>query len=133
MLAPPTAHMNPEFFLQRGQATLQGADHARGDARGMPIHAHNGSKRLEPEGMREPTQEFVAAIVVNNRLANDRAQASHTTCQPFWYVPAMQRQISTSRFAAHEFLASRAFAVGRPGVARLPPRWLERLCARPIR
>jgi hypothetical protein len=30
------------------------------------VHAHDGSKRLEPEWMRQATQEFVATIAVDN-------------------------------------------------------------------
>ena len=35
----------------------------------MPVHAHDGAERLEPEGMGEPAQEFVAAVFDDDRLA----------------------------------------------------------------
>ena len=52
MLAPPTAHEQPELLLHRREAALQCAEHARGDAGGVPIHTHDGSERLKPKRMR---------------------------------------------------------------------------------
>src|SRR5438105_3745185 len=66
MLAASPAHMDAEFVLQRGQAALQGTDNAGGDAGGMPVHAHDGTEGLEPEWMRQPTQEFIPAVVMND-------------------------------------------------------------------
>jgi hypothetical protein len=39
----------------------------------VPIYAHDGAKGLKPEGMRQPTQEFLAAVVMDDGLADDRA------------------------------------------------------------
>jgi hypothetical protein len=102
---------------------------------------------LEPERMSEPTQKFVATIVVNNRLANDRTQTGHTPCQPFWYVPTMQRQVSTSGFTPHESDFPRQSCLrgvasrGRPAAAKVDrkptsaadPKRPEHPSARPIR
>jgi hypothetical protein len=48
----PAADMDPEFLLQRSQLALQGTYDAGRDPGGMPIHAHHGSERLEPEWVR---------------------------------------------------------------------------------
>ena len=37
--------------------------HAGGDAGRVPVHPHHRAERLEPEGMGEPAQELVAAVV----------------------------------------------------------------------
>jgi hypothetical protein len=65
MLAAPAADVNAELALQRRQPALQGANHASGNAGRVPVHAHHGAKRLEPERMRQPLQEFVAPIVMH--------------------------------------------------------------------
>src|SRR5665213_1264333 len=44
MLAAPAANMNSEFLLKRSQSALQRSDHARGDACGMPVHAHHATE-----------------------------------------------------------------------------------------
>jgi hypothetical protein len=44
----------------------------------MPVHPHHCAEGLKPEWMGETAQEFIAAEVVNNRFAYDRAQARHT-------------------------------------------------------
>src|SRR5580693_9612229 len=74
LLAAAAADMDSEFARERLEPSLQRADHARGDARGVPVHAHDGAERLEPEWMREATQQFVAAVSVDDRLADDGAE-----------------------------------------------------------
>ena len=69
LLAAAAADMDSEFARQRLEPSLQRADHARGDARGVPVHAHDGAERLEPERMREAAQQLVAAVMVDDRLA----------------------------------------------------------------
>jgi hypothetical protein len=101
MFAATAADINPKLARERHQAPLQGADHARCDARGMPIHAHHRSKALEPERVGKAAQQLVAAIMVDDRFAHDRAEASHAIRQPLWYMPAMQRKIGASSSLCH--------------------------------
>ena len=56
MRAAAAADMQAEFARARREPALQRAEHAGGDARGMPVHAHHGAEGLEPEGMREPAR-----------------------------------------------------------------------------
>src|SRR5262245_54745218 len=49
MLSAPAADVNAELALKRGERALERADHAGGDAGGMPVHSHHGAERLEPE------------------------------------------------------------------------------------
>ena len=101
MFSAAAADMDPKLSRARRQAALQRADHARGDAGGMPIHSHHRPEGLKPEGMGEAAQQLVAAIVMDDRLANDSAEAGHAIRQPSRYISAMQRQIRASRSACH--------------------------------
>ena len=96
LLAAAAADMNSEFARQRLKSSLQRADHARGDARGVPVHAHDRAERLEPERMGEATQQLVAAISVDDRLADDGAEPAHAVREPQRHPPAVQRQIGAS-------------------------------------
>src|ERR1700742_2760069 len=96
MLATASAHMDAEFVREGPQAALEGADDAGGDAGRVPVHAHYGAERLEPERMRQPLQEFIAAVMVNDRLGDDRAERGHARRQPRRYAPAMEREIGAA-------------------------------------
>ena len=89
MPAAAAADMDAEFARERREAALQRADHAGRDAGGMPVHPHHGAERLEPERMRQTAQEFVAAIMMHDRLGDHRAKprhalASHGGTRPLW-------------------------------------------------
>ena len=86
---PPQTWM-PSSSRERRQAALQGADDAGGDAGRMPVHAHDGAERLEPERMRQPLQEFVAAVVMDDRLGDDGAERRHARRQPRRHTSAVQ-------------------------------------------
>jgi hypothetical protein len=110
MPAAPAADVNPKLPLQGREPALESADDAGGDAGGMPIHPHYGSERLEPEGMGEAAQELVAAVVMNDGLARDRAKPRHTVREPSRHVATVQRQVGTSRPPSHQqFLFSLGF------------------------
>ena len=118
MRAAAAADMEAEFARERREAALQRADHAGGDAGGMPVHAHDGAERLEPEGMRQPAQEFVAAIVMDDRLGDDRAEPRHALAEPCRHPAAMKRQIgaacaSTLQRPSFLFLKCSSTARGR--------------------
>ena len=94
MSAPATADVDAEFVFQQCQSVLQGSDDAGRDARRAPVHAHHGAERLEPEGMREPPQKLIAAVVMDGGLAHDRTELGHALCQPSRNASAMERKIS---------------------------------------
>src|SRR2546430_2675502 len=102
MPAAAPAHMDAEFMSQRRQTALQGTDHAGGNARGMPVHSHYGTEGLEPEWMRWPPQEFITAVVMHDRLADDGAQRGHARGEPRRHATAMQRKISAAGSACHQ-------------------------------
>ena len=102
VLAAASANMDPQLVRERGQAALQRADHARRNARRMPIHAHHGTERLEPEGMGEAPQQLVAAIMMDDGLADQRAQAGHPIRKPLRDASAVQRKVGRSGFIGHQ-------------------------------
>ena len=58
------------------------------ECQSMPI---DGAERLEPERMRQPLQELVAAVVVHDRLSDDGAEGRHAGRQPRRDASAVQR------------------------------------------
>src|SRR5947207_3278907 len=81
MLAPPATDMDAKLVSNGRQAALQRADDAGRYAGGVPVHTHDGAERLEPEGMRQPSQELITAIMMHDSLADDCAQSCHSLCQ----------------------------------------------------
>ena len=101
MLAAAAADAQTKFTVERRQPALERTEHTRGDARRVPVHPHYGAERLKPEWMGETAQKFVAAVMVDNGLADDRAKPGHPVRQPFRHVPVMQWQIGTSGSSDH--------------------------------
>ena len=101
MLAAPAADVNAKLAAQRRQAALQRAEHAGGDAGGMPVHAHDGAEGLEPERMRQPAQEFLAPVVMHDRLRDHRAEPRHALAQPRRHAAAVERQVGASAASGH--------------------------------
>ena len=52
--------------------------------------------------MREAAQQLVAAVMMDDRLADDGAEPRHAVRQPQRHPPAMQRQIGASCSSGHE-------------------------------
>ena len=46
--------------------------------------------------MREPAQQFVAAVMMHDRLADHRAEPRHALGQPWRHAPAVQRQVGAA-------------------------------------
>src|SRR5271166_983082 len=102
VIAASAEDMDAELSGQRRQASLQRADDARGDAGRMPVHTHHRAERLEPEGMRQPAQELVTAVLEDDRLGDHRAEPRHAVAQPFGHVPAVERQVGAARAPSHQ-------------------------------
>ena len=85
---------NAELAREWHQSTFQRANDAGRDARGVPIH--DRAEGLKPERMGEPAQQFVAAIVMDNRFAHDGTKARHAVAEPFRHSPTMERKIGAS-------------------------------------
>src|SRR5580693_3022160 len=94
--------MDPELLLQRSQSALQRADYASRDPGGMPVHTHNGAERLEPERMGETPQQFVATVMMDDRFADNRAEAGHSVGEPLGYLSSVQGQVGGSSPLGHQ-------------------------------
>jgi hypothetical protein len=68
----------------------------------MPVHTHNGAERLEPERMGETPQQFVETVMMDNRFADHRPEASHSVSEPPGNLAAMQRQVGGSSPLGHQ-------------------------------
>jgi hypothetical protein len=62
----------------------------------MPVHSHDRAEGLEPKGVREAMNEFVAPVMMDDGLAHDRTKAGHPVAKPFRYAAAVKRKISAS-------------------------------------
>ena len=102
MLAASATDVDAQFSRERRQAALEGADDAGGDAGRVPVHPHHRAEGLEPEGVSETAQQFVATILEDDRLADDGAQAGHAIAQPFGHPAAVKRQIGAAGASRHQ-------------------------------
>jgi len=68
----------------------------------MPIHAHHGAERLEPERVSETAQQFVTAVMMDNRFADHRSEAGHPIGEPSGNLSSMQRQVGGSSSQGHQ-------------------------------
>src|SRR6266436_2657923 len=102
MLAASAADVNAELALKRCKAALQGADDAGGNAGGMPVHSHHRAERLKPERMRQPLQEFVAAVMMDDSLADNGAKQGHAFSQPRRNTAAVKRKIGAACSSCHD-------------------------------
>ncbi len=89
-LPRPPQTCSPSSFCERRQPPLQRADHRRGDAARMPVHAHHGAERLEPERIGEPAagtrrghiRRTIASAITAPSFA--MRPASHSGTRPPW-------------------------------------------------
>ena len=105
MRAASAADMEPEFARQGREAALQRADDGSRDAGRMPVHAHDRAEGLEPEGMGEAAQEFVAAVFEDDRLGDHGAEPRHALAEPLGHAAVMQRQVGATSAARHQWSA----------------------------
>jgi hypothetical protein len=68
----------------------------------MPVHAHHGAERLKPEWMGETPQQFVATVMMDDRLTDNRAKAGHSVGEPPGNLTAMQRQVGAPHSLRHQ-------------------------------
>src|SRR5512146_3237391 len=82
LCATAAADIDSEFVASIGKASLQCAHHRGGYAGRVPVHAHHGAERLEPEGITEAREKFRRAVVVEDGFDNRGAEGSHSLSQP---------------------------------------------------
>jgi hypothetical protein len=62
----------------------------------MPVHAHNAAEGLKPEGIAQPGQELIVAVVEENAFRDGRSESGHARREPGRNVAAVERQIRNS-------------------------------------
>ena len=107
MPAAAAADMNAEFAGHRIKAPLQRSDDTCRDAGRMPIHAHDCTERLEPERVCHAAEQFVATVVNDDCLGDDRTEPCHALAQPSWDAATMKRKIGAAGSLDHAKLIKR--------------------------
>src|SRR5208337_5044177 len=67
-----------------------------------PVHPHHRAERLEPEAVGKPAQQLVAAIFVDDRLGDHRAQPGYAIAKPFGHAAAMERKVRAAGAVRHQ-------------------------------
>ena len=93
MLAASATNVNAEFVRARAESALESAENRGGDAGGMPVHAHNGAERLEPEWIAQAREEFRRAVVIDDAFRDRCAEFRHALGQPRRDASAVERKI----------------------------------------
>lgn len=106
VLTSAATDINSELVLKRSEPALQCADHGGGDAGRVPVHSHHCAERLEPERMRQPLEERIAAVMMHDRLGDDRSQRRHATCQPRRNPAGVKREIGAAGSSSHAVQSS---------------------------
>jgi hypothetical protein len=101
MPATPAADIEAEFLFDRLQPAFQRANDTGGDSRRVPVHPHDRAERLEPERMRQPAQQLLATIFVDDSLADHGAELGHALAEPGRNPSAMQRQVGAAGSLGH--------------------------------
>jgi len=60
-------------------------------------HSQYAAKGLKPEGIGQPRQEFIGAVMDNDAFRDGAAQSRHSLGEPLRDVAGMQRQIGMAR------------------------------------
>nr|WP_240320663.1 hypothetical protein [Sphingomonas crusticola] len=117
MTAAAAADVDAQFPRQRRKPALECTQHAGGDPGRMPVHPHHRSEGLKPEWMGQPAEEFVAAIFVDDRLRDHRAELGHPLAQPRRNAPAMQRKVCATGPLRHQHTVMRKGKSTRSAIA----------------
>ena len=79
------------------------------ECQSMPITAPNDWNQ---NGMRQPPQQLVAAVVVDDRLGDDRAEPRHALAEPARHAPAVKRKVGAAGSSSHRSPARRCRRIG---------------------
>ena len=93
VFAASSANGDSQLGESRVKPPLQCAHHRGGDTGGMPVHAHDAAKRLEPEGIADPRQEFMGTIGLNDTLDDGSTELGHALGEPRRDTSAVQGEI----------------------------------------
>jgi hypothetical protein len=111
-------------------------DHTCRDTRGMPVHAHDGPERLEPERVGKAAQQLVAPVVMDDGLGDHRAEPGHPVGKPFRHLPTMQWQVGSPGSLCHQSKVTRWCRLNAGNRLRAQPlsrAWSRRRSDRPER
>src|SRR5690606_20811380 len=116
------ADIDAELVLERREPPFQRTDDARRDARRVPVHPHHGAERLEPERMREPAKQLVAAVVMDDRLGDHASERGHAGGEPCRNPAAVQRKVRAACTFGHRRSIDDAWGQSSRAAHRCPYR-----------
>ena len=93
LFAAAPAEINAEFVRARVESAFEGTEDGGRNAGGMPVHAHHGAERLEPEGIADTREEFRLAVMVDDGFDDGRAEFLHAFGEPRRDAAAVQGKI----------------------------------------
>jgi hypothetical protein len=85
------AHVEAELMLNRRKTAFQSPYDACRDSRGVPIHTHDGAEGLKPKRVGETSQQFVAAVLMNDGFRDHSPEGGHPGRQPGRDTSAVER------------------------------------------
>lgn len=91
-----SADVNTEFVRAGIEATLEGSHDRRCDARGVPIHAHNGTEGLKPERITEAGEELGGAVMVDYCFRDGGTELLHALGKPRRHASAVERKVGVT-------------------------------------
>ena len=107
--AAAAADVEPSSSGPRVEPALQRAHHRRGDAGGVPVHAHDAAERLKPERVAQSREEGGPAVVRDDVFGDRGAERRHPRGEPCRHAAAMQRKIGDAGTLHSVISTTRAF------------------------
>ncbi len=92
---PPLAPADKEadFMLHAPDAFLDRPAGRRGEAAGVPVEPEGAAQGLEPEGVREPPEQFLGPVFIKNHEDDLPGKELHPAEEPGGRFPAMKRKV----------------------------------------
>ena len=72
----------------------------------MPIHAHDGTERLQPKGMSTTAQQLITPVMVHYRLTHHGTETGHAILKPSPARVRHEAKEGASRSARHRISLS---------------------------
>src|SRR3954465_7936778 len=96
MAAAAAADVQAELTGAWVEPALQRTHHGRGDAGGVPVHAHDAAVGLEPERIAESGEEGGPAVVDDDAFGDRRPERRHARGEPCGHAATVQREIGNA-------------------------------------
>src|SRR3954451_22452759 len=96
MSPAPATDIDAKLSGFGSQSPFESPNNRCRNTRRMPIHAQYAAKRLKPEGIGQPRQQFIGSVLDNDAFGDSTTQSRHSLGKPLGHMPAMQWHIVMS-------------------------------------